>query len=106
MNEVIDKRTFASLMATGGIELSKSEAENLRRELNRQMSVIRQLEAIPLDDDIHPVIHGNPYPEVIRCGLREDIPCPFENSPAIIAQAPVSRDGFIISPDIPHQKIG
>ncbi len=106
MDEVIDKRTFETLAAAGGIELTAAEAEDLRREINRQMSVIRQLEAIPLDDDIRPVVHGNPYPEAVRCGLREDIICPFENISGIIGQAPTARDGYFISPDIEHRKIG
>ncbi len=106
MDEIIDKKTFAELAAAGGIELTAGEAEDLRCEMNRQMNVIRQLEAIPLDDEIRPVVQGNPYPADIRCALREDIPCPFDRSAEIIAQAPLSRDGFIISPDVPHQKIG
>lgn len=106
MDEIIDAKTFAELAAVGALDLTAGESELLRREMNRQMSVISQLDVVPLNDDLQPVVHGNPYPSEIRCGLREDIPQPFENSAGIIAQAPVTRDGFIVSPDVPHQRIG
>ncbi len=106
MDEVIDKNNFAALAAAGGISLTADEAENLREEINRQMCVIRQLDVIPLEDHIRPVTHGNPYPEAVRCELREDINYSFENKGGIIAQAPVTRNGYIVSPDVPHQKIG
>ena len=86
--------------------MDPEEAESLRFEMNRQMDVIRQLEAIPLEEKVRPVIHGNPYPQEIRCELRDDIMKPFANSDAIIGEAPLSRDGYIVSPDVAHQKIG
>jgi Asp-tRNA(Asn)/Glu-tRNA(Gln) amidotransferase C subunit len=64
------------------------------------------LESIPLEDDLPPVIHGNPYPREIQAPLREDIRTPFENSQGIIDQAPHSQDGYFVSPDVPHQKLG
>ena len=106
MQEMIDKEIFNELVRTGRIGMDPEEAESLRFEMNRQMDVIRQLEAIPLDKEVQPVIHGNPYPKAIRCELREDIVKPFANSNAIIDEAPLSRDGYIISPDVAHQKIG
>ena len=106
MQEVIGKETFDELVRTGRIGTDPEEAEALRLEMNRQMDVIRQLEAIPLEDMVRPVIHGNPYPEALRCGLREDIVKPFENVSAIIHEAPLSRDGYIVSLDVAHQKIG
>ena len=106
MQEVISKEIFNELVRTGRIGLAPDEAESLRFEMNRQMDVIRQLEAIPLEETVNPVIHGNPYPKAIRCELREDIVKPFENSSAIIFEAPLSHDGYIVSPDVVHQKIG
>ena len=106
LSEVIGCELFDELARTGGITLSPEEAEDLREEMNRQMQIIRQLEAIPLDDRICPVIHGNPFPAEVRCGLREDEWIPFPDPRAIPGQAPVSRDGYFVSPDVPHQKIG
>lgn len=106
MQEVIDKETFNELVRTGRIGLDPEEAESLRLQMNRQMDIIRQLEAIPLEETVRPVIHGNPYPKAIRCELREDIVRPFDDVSAIINAVPLSRDGYIISPDVNHQKIG
>ena len=86
--------------------MTPEEAEDIRREMNRQMDVIRQLEGIPLDEKLPSVIHGNPYPPEIRCGLREDVPVFFDHASEIITQAPAHRDGFIIAPEIEHQRIG
>lgn len=106
MDEVIGKELFDELAQTGGIRLSSGEAEDLREEMNRQMQIIRQLEAIPLDDQVRPVVHGNPFPPEVRCGLREDEWIRFSDPAAILGQAPASRDGYFISPDVLHQKIG
>ena len=106
MEEVIGKEMFEELARTGEIRMEPGEAEEIRREMNRQMSVIRQLEGIPLGDHLTPVVHGNPYPREIRCGLREDIPVLFDNAAEIIAQAPRRQDGYIVSPDVEHQRIG
>ena len=86
--------------------LSSEEADRLFQDLNEMMRIVRQLDSIPLPETVTPVIHGNPYPAEIRCELREDIWIPFGSPEDIITQAPASRDAFIISPDIPHQRIG
>ena len=106
MKEMIDQELFDELAQTGEIGMTPGEAEEIRRKLNRQMDVIRQLESIPLDEMLSPVIHGNPYPPDVRCGLRADVPAPFENAAEIIAQAPRRQDGYIVSPDVEHQRIG
>lgn len=105
MEEEITKSMFEILARTGALALSEDESERLRCEMNRQMRIIHRLEAIPLDDNLDPVIHGNPYPKDIRCGLRQDIPVPFDNASGILAQVPHTIDGYIVSPDVPHQKI-
>lgn len=105
MTGLIDRALFEELAQTGALQMTADESESLRAELNRQLSVIRQLEAVPLSELHHPVIHGNPYPPDIRCELREDIPHPFEVPEEILAQAPVSKDGYFISPDVPHIKL-
>ena len=104
--EGISKALFAELVQTAAFVPGPDEAEALRTELNRQMDIIRQLEAIPLDEKLSPVIHGNPYPEEICCELRPDTWNPFGNPEEIIQQAPVSKDGCIVSPDVQHQRIG
>ena len=51
------------------------------------------------------VVHGNPYPQEIRIPLREDVWTPFENVDGILAEAPRTQDGYIVAPDVPHQKL-
>ena len=105
MPEMIDRALFEELTQTGALKISPEEGELLRAELNEQLSVIRQLESIPLSDVHHPVVHGNPYPPEIRCGLREDVRHPFAAPEEILLQAPVSKDGYFVSPDVPHIKL-
>lgn len=103
---MITQDLFEELLQTGALDLSSDEAGSLFRDLNGLMRIIRQLDTIPDSEDFAPVIHGNPYPPEIRCGLREDVPASFESPADIIGQAPAHRDDFIISPDVPHQRIG
>lgn len=105
-DDVINADLFAELVQSAAIGLQPDEAETLRMELNREMDIIRQLESIPLDENVSPVIHGNPYPVNIRCGLRQDEWIPFSDPQSIVSRAPFSQDGFIVSPDVPHQRIG
>ncbi len=105
MTESVSRDMFASLTRTAALDLNPDEAERLRGEMNRQMAVIRRLEAIPLEDDLTPAVHGNPYPESIRAGLREDIPQAFENREGILEAVPRVKDGYIVSPDLSHRKL-
>ncbi len=106
MEEAVSKTLFCELAKTGALALSPDEGEELRAELNGQLDVLRQLESIPLDESLPPVIHGNPYPPHIRCELRADEWNPFETPEFIIAQAPLVREGFIVSPEIITEEIG
>ena len=83
---------FNRLVQTAALKLSADEAAQLLADLNDQLKIIRQLEAIPLPQGIDAVIHGNPYPQEIRCELREDEWIPFENTAEITAQAPLLQD--------------
>lgn len=103
--QLIDDTLFQNLLQTAALKLSAEEAAILKKELNEQVKIIRQLDSIPLPEEIEPVIHGNPYPPEIRCELREDIYIPFENASEITAQTPLIQDGYIVSPDVPHRRI-
>ena len=105
MAEAVSRTLFQELAKTGALDLPPEEGEMLRAELNEQLEVVRQLESIPLDETLPPVIHGNPYPPEIRCGLREDVRHPFAAPEEILLQAPVSKDGYFVSPDVPHIKL-
>ena len=105
MAEAVSRTLFQELAKTGALDLPPEESELLRAGLNEQLEVVRQLESIPLDETLPPVVHGNPYPPEIRCELREDEWRPFADPAEIIAQAPLSREGYIVSPDVVHIKL-
>ncbi len=100
--EDITPEVFNRLVQLAALELNDSQAEYLRRELNKQLASIRELEAIKLEESLPAASHGVPYPPEHKPALREDEweTCP--EAKAITAQAPQFEDGYIIVPDIPH----
>ena len=101
----LTKELFAQLVQVGEVELTDAETASIFAKMNEQLTVIDQLSAIPLDEDTPAVVHGNPYPLDIQIPLREDVWTPFPNPEEILAQAPRTQDGFIVAPDVPHQKL-
>ncbi len=93
---------FSHLVDLAALELTDEEAGYLRRELNHQMKAIEELEAIPISEETPITSHGVPYSPEITPAARADewIACP--NPEDIIAQAPQTKDGYVIVPDIPH----
>ena len=106
MEDKITNEMFEEFTRVAEVELTPEESKKILAEMRAQLTVIGNLAAIPIDDDLRPVIHGNPYPFEIRPALREDVWVPFENPQAILDQVPRTEDGYIISPDVAHQKIG
>ncbi|KPL82367.1 hypothetical protein SE15_09325 [Thermanaerothrix daxensis] len=100
--ETIDPATFAHLVHLAALELDEAQAEYLRRELNRQLGAIHELEAIPLDDSVPITSHGVPYTPEISPPLREDDWQPFSDAAEILGQAPQVEEGYVVVPDIPH----
>lgn len=105
MKNRIDPQTFQHLVDLAALELDPEEGEYLRGELNKQLDAIHELEAIPLEGDSAVTAHGVSYTAEIRQPLREDEWEPLEDPAEIIAQAPESEYGFVIVPDIPHEKL-
>ena len=105
MTENITPETFAHLVDLAAFELDSQEAEYIRRELNKQLTAIRELEAIPLDKDMPVTSHGVPYTPQSSPRLREDEWQPYDDPAAIISQAPQHEEGYIVVPDIPHETL-
>jgi aspartyl/glutamyl-tRNA(Asn/Gln) amidotransferase C subunit len=105
MPDLIDPDTFAHLVDLAALELDAAEAEYLLRELNNQLTSIRELEAIPLDPDTPLTSHGVPYTTATTPPLRGDewVFCP--NPDDILAQAPEVAERYIVVPDIPHEDL-
>ncbi len=105
MTDQITPELFAHLVELAALELDPDQGEYLRRELNNQLKAIHELEAIPLDANVLPALHGTPYGPEISPKLRPDdwLPCP--NPDEILAQAPELENGYIVVPDIPHTQL-
>jgi aspartyl/glutamyl-tRNA(Asn/Gln) amidotransferase C subunit len=102
MSDLISVETFNHLVGLAALELDEEQAEYLRRELNNQLKSIKELEAIPLDDEIVVTSHGVPYTAATSPLPREDVWQPYPAPEEILAQAPETEDGYIVVPDIPH----
>jgi aspartyl-tRNA(Asn)/glutamyl-tRNA(Gln) amidotransferase subunit C len=105
MTDEISPELFEHLVDLAAFAFNPKEAEYLRRELNQQLKAVRQLEAVPLEEDVPPASHGVPYTSEMKPGLREDVWEPCDNPDEILAQAPQVEDGYIVVPDIPHTKL-
>lgn len=105
MTDEITPELFQHLANLGAFEVDSQEAELLRKELNNQLKSVRQLAAIPLEDDSLVETHGVSYTEERRPPLRSDEWEPCDNPEEILAQAQQVEDGYIIVPDIPHTSL-
>ncbi len=104
-DDKITKELFEEYVNVAEVELSAEEADSIYAKMNEQLKVIHQLLSIPHEAEYDPVIHGNPFPVEIQAPLREDVWVPFEHPEDILAAAPRTSDGYIVSPDVPHQKL-
>jgi aspartyl/glutamyl-tRNA(Asn/Gln) amidotransferase C subunit len=105
MNDNLSLETFAHLVDLAALQLTPAEGEYLRQQLNNQLKVIHELEAIPLEEDVAITSHGVPYTTATSPAPREDAWIPYPNPEEIIGQAPQAEDGYIIVPDIPHTNL-
>lgn len=106
MSDEITPELFQHLVELAALELSPEEADYLRRELNNQLRAIHELEAIPLDPNTPIASHGVPYTPEISPPLREDLVEPHSDPARLLETAPETADGYLVVPEIPHQRIG
>jgi aspartyl-tRNA(Asn)/glutamyl-tRNA(Gln) amidotransferase subunit C len=102
LNEPITPEIFDHLVDLAALELNHEQAEYLRKQLNNQLKAIKELEAIPLEDDLKITSHGVPYTVQTSAPPREDEWRPYPQPGEILAQAPQLEDGYIVVPEIPH----
>lgn len=105
MSEQITPEVFAHMVQLAALDLKPDEAEYLRRELNKQLQSIHELEQIPLDASTPVTSHGVPYTSVISQDLRSDVWQPDPAAAEILEQAPEVEDGYVVVPDIPHTEL-
>jgi aspartyl-tRNA(Asn)/glutamyl-tRNA(Gln) amidotransferase subunit C len=102
MSDQISPEMFSHLVNLAALEMTAEQGEYVRGQLNNQLKAIRELEAIPLDEDVPISSHGVPYPPEISQELRADEWHPYQDPGGILKQAPETSDGYIVVPDIPH----
>jgi len=107
MPDEITPELFAHLAELAALELSPEEGEYLRGQLNSQLKAIRELERIPIPNDVPPAAHGVAFPPGIRPALRADETRHPEGRTAenILEQAPEAEEGYFVVPEIPHEEL-
>ena len=104
-SEPITTEIFDHLVDLAALELEPEEKEYLRRELNKQLKSVRELEAIEIPDDIPITSHGVPYSAENRPALRGDEVQPSESADDILEGAPEIELRYVVVPDIPHTEL-
>lgn len=105
MTEKITKEIFNHMVDLAALELTETEAEYLRKQLNNQISSIEELIAINIDETIPHAAHGVSYTKENSASMREDKWVPFDNVEAILSQAPEVDNRFYVVPNIPHEDL-
>jgi aspartyl/glutamyl-tRNA(Asn/Gln) amidotransferase C subunit len=104
-SEAITEQIFDHLVSLAAFELDEEQAKYLRGELNHQLRAIRELEAIPIEDDVPITSHGVPYTEQSRPELRQDQIVPCQEAEDILKQAPEVQNRYIVVPDLPKLEL-
>jgi aspartyl/glutamyl-tRNA(Asn/Gln) amidotransferase C subunit len=105
MPSEISKELFDHLVELAALELKPEEAEYIHQELNKQLKVIEELAAIPLEESTPLASHGVPYASAIQPPLRQDEIVSSGISQEILAETPETEANYIVVPEIPHETL-
>lgn len=98
----ISAEEFDHLVQLAALQMDEEQGEYLLRELNKQLQAIRELESIPVLENLTITAHGLPFGKELKQELRQDVCEPFPAIEEMIAQAPQIEEGYMNVPDIPH----
>lgn len=101
--EKISPELFEHLVDLAAIALDHTQSEYLRSELNKQLNVIEELKAIPIDESIPLASHGVVISALNMPALRCDEIIPSTHAEGIVDEAPENEDGYFVVPEIPHE---
>lgn len=104
-DDLIPREVFDHLVDLAAFELAEDEKTYLHEQMNHQLDAIRELEAIPLPEDLPITTHGVEYGKDGKPALRKDEWTAYENTDEILSQAPDLQDGYIVVPDIPTMEL-
>lgn len=102
MSEAISPEIFRHLVELAALELSESEGEYLRAQLNSQLKSVHELASIDAPADTPIATHGVPYTTDTTPPPRADVVRQCEAADDILAQAPQLEGRYLVVPDIPH----
>lgn len=102
MTEAISPEIFRHLVDLAALELSESEAEYLRGQLNSQLKAVHELASIDAPQDTPITTHGVAYTTDTTPPPRADVVRHCEAADDILAQAPQLEGRYLVVPDIPH----
>ena len=105
MPEKITKEVFDHLVDLAALELTEDEAEYLLDQLNNQLSSIKELSQIQVDDNVLPAAHGVPYTSELSAGVRKDEIKKFPFPDDILKGAPHEEDRYFIVPGVKHEDL-
>ena len=92
---MIDERTVAHVARLSRLELSVEERERFRAQLGSILEHFQSLLALELPDEAPP---GH-APEITNV-LRDDTVRPSLPRDEVLANAPVSEDGYVVVPPV------
>jgi len=104
-DNLIPRDVLDHLVDLAAFSLEEQEKSYLHEQMNNQLNSIRELEAIPLPDDLPVTTHGVDYGKDGTPPLRKDEWVPCQNSSDILAQAPQVENDYIVVPDIPTTEL-
>lgn len=102
---LIPREVFDHLVDLAAFSLEEQEKSYLLEQMNNQLNSIRELQAIPIPDDISVTTHGVDYGQDGKPPLRKDDWIACQNSGDILKQAPQIENEYIVVPDIPTTEL-
>ncbi|NCP87489.1 MAG: hypothetical protein CO094_04575 [Anaerolineae bacterium CG_4_9_14_3_um_filter_57_17] len=105
MNDEITPDVFAHLVDLAALQLSAQESETLRRQLNNQLKSIREMLAVPLDENTPVASRGVEYTPQNSPALRRDVAHPHPAPARLLQGAPEVAEGYLVVPETPHQDL-
>jgi aspartyl/glutamyl-tRNA(Asn/Gln) amidotransferase C subunit len=104
-DDLIPREVFDHLVDLAAFELAEDEKTYLHEQMNHQLDAIRELEAIPLPENLAITTHGVEYGKDGKSALRNDTWIACENTNEILEQAPDLQNGYIVVSDIPTTEL-
>jgi len=91
----VDQATVRRIAHLARIAVSDAEVPHLQAEINAILAFVAELDAVDVEG-VEPMTSVIP----MKLPMRDDIVTDGEIEPAILANAPLSEDGFFLVPKV------